>query len=123
MTDLTARNAITNAGFASLILAVAALGFTVYGASGPGGFKDFYGGSVSVWNVADVLITIAIAIGIFRRSRFAAILMLIYYIYGRIHAWFMDVPFNFLTIVVTIGFTYVFVQGARATFLLHGKTE
>lgn len=75
--------------------------------------------ALSAWSFIDVGIYVAIAIGIRRFSRIAAILGLIMYVADRVYLWtVVGVQAN-AGIIFTIFLTLAFIHGVRGTFAYH----
>jgi len=75
-----------------------------------------FGGVISAWNFIDVVIAYGLAFGIFKKSRVAAVIMLIYFIIGQVMIMAaMKRPPSFLAFI----FVYGFFEGIRGTFAYH----
>lgn len=71
----------------------------------------------SPWLFVDVLIVIVLAVGLYRRSRTAAVLLLVFYIASKIILAIETDAFGGLFIAAL--FVFFFTRAAQATFALH----
>ena len=71
----------------------------------------------------DVIIGLILAFGIYKRSRVCAVIMLIYFIVGKIIYYnemtYYGINLDFQTIVVALVFIYFYAQAVRGTFAFH----
>jgi hypothetical protein len=73
----------------------------------------------SLWSLIDVALSFGLAFGIYKKSRIAAVIMLIYYIFGRIAAWIILGRISLFGVFISIVFIGCFVEGIRGTFAYH----
>jgi hypothetical protein len=105
------RTDIRNAWVAAAISGVLTLAVTlvsIYGTSIPG---------MDAWNLIDVALIFGFAVGIYRRSRFCATAMLIYFIASKVIGWVQGGQPTGL--IVAMIFIYYFFKGMLATFDYH----
>jgi hypothetical protein len=105
-----AKRAAQGGATAALIVALVTLAFTLYAV---------YQSPIlnlSAWSFADVVIFLAIAFGIWRLSRTAAILGLAFYLAEQATQWASSAPKN---PVMTVLFILYFTHGIRGTFAIH----
>lgn len=76
-------------------------------------------GSVSLWNLIDVALIFGLAFGIYKKSRLAAVAMLVYDVLSRITAWITLGHISFVSFLASIVFIGCFVEGIRGTFTYH----
>ncbi len=71
----------------------------------------------------DVIIGLILAFGIYKRSRVCAVIMLIYFIVGKIIYYnemtYYGINLDIQTIVVALVFIYFYAQAVRGTFAFH----
>lgn len=71
----------------------------------------------------DVIIGLILAFGIYKRSRVCAVIMLIYFIEGKIIYYnemtYYGINLDIQTIVVALVFIYFYAQAVRGTFAFH----
>lgn len=73
---------------------------------------------VSAWSFIDVGIFVAIAIGIRRMSRIAAVLGLVVYVGNQLYIWSVTGP-RTTGMIVVVFLTLAFIHGVRGTFAYH----
>jgi Ca2+/Na+ antiporter len=102
---------IKTAWVAAIVTGVVTLAATVVSVA------DTQLGDVSGWNFIDVVLIFGLAFGIYKKSRLCALIMLLYFILGKIAMW--TVSPSLIGLPVTILFLYCFVQGVIGTFQYH----
>jgi len=70
-----------------------------------------------VWAVASALITAALGYGVYRRSRAAAVTLLVLFLVSRV--WYYLQTGSLGSPLLSIIFLYCFVEGVRGTFAHH----
>ncbi len=110
MTIENARKHVTTAWLAGAVLVIITLVATMISllARPLPGF--------TVWSFADVAIGAALTYGIYRYSRVCALVMLAYFLVGKVLVWFQHGGSIVVGIPIAIGFGYLFVDGIRGTF-------
>lgn len=99
---------IRNASVAGLISSVMTLAVTIF---------SIYGSPIAgidAWNFFDVALIFGLTYGIYRKSRFCAVSMLIYFCASKIYLWVeTGAPNGALLAAI---FFYYYMKGAAATF-------
>lgn len=106
-----ANNAIKSAWVAALIYVGVTIALTLIYASG-GRLAD-----VDVWNGLDILIMLLLAFGVYKKNRFSAVLLLVYFLGNHIVIWIDSRAVIGLPIIIV--FAIFFIQGVRGTFAYH----
>ncbi len=76
-------------------------------------------GFIDEWSIIDAFIILGLAFGIYKKSRFCASLMLIYFVVGKIIT--ITTTEALLGIPLALLFAYFFFKGAHATFVYHSR--
>jgi hypothetical protein len=113
------EQAIRNGGIAALVVAgltgvFAIIGFFVHTSE-----DDPLSGFLDPWSLLDVALIVVLAVFIFRKSRVASTLMLIYYVASKI-LQVMDGG-GTAGLIVAVFFVLYFVTAMRGTYLWHAK--
>lgn len=69
------------------------------------------------WALLDVAILVGLSIGVYRKSRIAAVLLLTYFVASKIYMW--ATLGSVRGVPLALAFGYFFVQGIRGTFAYH----
>lgn len=104
---------IKNAWVAGLISAGITFIFSIIGSYSVA-FRQKYG--IDAWALLDVALILGLTYGIYKKSRFSALAMLIYFVISKI---IMVVEIRSSVSLVALLFIYFFYQGTIATFRLH----
>ena len=110
MTVQDMEKAVRDAWIASLAAIGISVTLTLIYASGAG-FSH-----VDWWNWLDIIILSILAYGIWRKNRWCAVLMLIYYVGSKIVLWVDERAFIGLPVAAI--FAYIFWRGAHGAFAL-----
>lgn len=76
-------------------------------------------GFIDEWSIFDAFIIFGLAFGIFKKSRFCASSMLIYFVVGK--AMSVTTSDDLIAIPLALLFAYFFFKGAHATFVYHSR--
>jgi serine/threonine-protein kinase len=71
----------------------------------------------SVFSLIDVVLMIALTVGLYFKSRVCATLMLVYFVYCKYVQWSAGVQMPGLFLALT--FLYFYIQGVRGTLAFH----
>lgn len=76
---------------------------------------------INILNVADVFIMLAFAYGIWRYSRICIIGAFSYYVVSQVRHYLNGISVNYegVGLIVTVLFSYFYIQGIRGIFALH----
>jgi hypothetical protein len=80
-------------------------------------FSSVAGTALIVWAVASAAITGALGYGVYRRSRAAAVTLLVLFLVSRI--WYYVQTASLGSPLLSIIFLYCFIEGVRGTFAHH----
>lgn len=72
---------------------------------------------LAAWTWIDILLTLVLAFGIYKKSRISAGILLLYYPITKIIFWLDERVI--IGLPVAIIFTYIFFQGFRGTLIVH----
>lgn len=114
MTIQDAERAIKDAWIVGVVAVVITVALTLIYASGAGLAH------VDVWNVLDIFILSGLTYGIYRRNRFSAAAMLVYYLAGKIVLWVDERAF--IGVPLALIFAYFFWRGVQGTWAYHRLT-
>ncbi|HEY9818764.1 MAG TPA: hypothetical protein V6D20_23595 [Candidatus Obscuribacterales bacterium] len=109
-----AREVAQQGFWAAVIVAVVTAIFTVVSIMA----GNIAGLPISAWSFIDVGIFVAIAIGIRRMSRIAAVLGLVVYVGNQLYIWSVTGP-RTTGIIVVVFLILAFIHGVRGTFAYH----
>lgn len=115
MTLTQAEKAIKDAVTVGIITLVITVMLTLIYASGAGLAH------IDPWNMADLLIMGALIYGIYRKNRFCAIVMPIYYLSVKTVLWVGEQAF--IGVPLALIFAYFFVRGAQGVWAYHKLTR
>jgi len=101
---------------AAVISAASTILFTFIATSGGGD-----NGGLRIWALTSAIATVSLADGVYRRSRRAAVTLLVLFIVSR--AWYYAVTGSFGVPILMIIFLYCFVEGVRGTFAHHHAVQ
>jgi hypothetical protein len=107
-----AEEAIKQAWIAGTVVAVFTIFIAVMVMAASGG---------SVWGFADVALLLGLSVGVYKKSRTAAVVLLLYYVGGK--AWIVVQGDVSPALAVSIIFAYFFFQGVRGTFAYHREMK
>jgi hypothetical protein len=111
VTQENAEKAIRGAWIAGVISAAATLLFSLIAIAA----DDIFG--IGAWAFIDVALILGLTLGIYKKSRAAASIMLAYWVVSKILLLAAGVGVSGLAIGVLFG--YYFLQGVRGTFAYH----
>ncbi len=94
---------LISAGMTLLVVVLAASGVSILAEMG-----------FDWWNLLDVALLLVLSIGVYRKSRISAVLLLVYFVLSKIYMWVA--LGNVSGLALTLLFGYFFVQGVRGTF-------
>ncbi len=112
----SARSAARQGVVAAVICAIVTAVFAALAAAGSGFAKNL---GLDAWAFLDAAIFVAIAVGIWRMSRFAAMCGLLFYLLERVFAWVSQPTSAPKGLIVAVFLTLAFVNGVRGTFRFH----
>lgn len=110
----TAHNNIKNAWIAGVFSASITLIFSILGAISED-FRFKYG--FDLWTLLDAALIAGLAYGIYRKNRYCAVILFVYFVISKIGGVISTGQFTgaFMAIVIA----YFYFQGAKATFQIH----
>lgn len=121
----TCLNAIKSGFYAAIFcflmtLAAAVIGLVINGSGSMNGPHEMV---FNPFLLIDVVLIGAMAFFIYKKSRMASVIMLIYFIYGKIMMFMDGYPFNTFGIILAIALTVCFINAVRGTFYWHSKIK
>ena len=72
---------------------------------------------IDAWALVDVGLMAGLTYGVYRKSRTCAVLLLAFFVIGKIYMWVQAGSPN--GVIMAVIFTWYFFQGASGTFLYH----
>jgi len=72
---------------------------------------------IDAWALVDVGLMAGLTYGVYRKSRTCAVLLLAFFVIGKIYMWVQAGSLN--GVIMAVIFTWYFFQGASGTFLYH----
>jgi hypothetical protein len=76
--------------------------------------------NMNAWGLVDVVLIFGLAYGVYRKSRTAAVILLVYFVLAKIYMLVSAPAFGASGLVMGAVFAYFYYQGVVGTFQYHG---